>query len=59
MEMLGLIKWELVAHRLPACTDLRLVFIGPELREQGEEQEDGECPGLGECQDCSDDGRQV
>ena len=55
MEMLGIIKWELVAHRLPALKSLRLVFVGPEL----ENEEDGECEGLGECSDCSDRGRTV
>ena len=49
MEMLGLIKWELIAHRLPNCACLRIVFVGPELEENGEE-EDGECEGVGECQ---------
>ncbi len=58
MEMLGLIKWELIAHRLPSLCTLRVVFVGPQLEEQGEEEE-GECEGVGECQDCSDLGRRV
>ncbi len=56
MEMLGLIKWELIAHKLPKCSDLRVIFIGPELEGSGEEEE-GECEGIGSCQDCSDLGR--
>ena len=37
IEMMGLIKWEYLAHRLPACKSLTYVFIGPELEEEGEE----------------------
>ena len=33
-EMLGIIKWEYLAHRLPALEKCRIVFIGPELAEQ-------------------------
>ena len=33
-EMLGIIKWQYLAHRLPALEKCRIVFIGPELAEQ-------------------------
>ena len=31
VEMLGIIKWEYLTHRLPALENCRIVFIGPEL----------------------------
>lgn len=55
MEMLGIIKWEYVMHRLPKCQTLRCVFIGPEL----ENEENGTCDGIQECPDCSDQGRKM
>ena len=55
MEMLGIIKWEYVLHRLPAVKMFRIVFIGLELTEE----EDGECSGIGECSDCLDAGRSM
>jgi hypothetical protein len=55
-EMLGLIKWELVLHKLPKCRRLHLVFVGPEL--DGEEEE-GEVSGVGQCPECSRAGRRV
>ncbi|KAF2357726.1 Zinc finger MYND-type, partial [Trinorchestia longiramus] len=30
-ELLGIIRWEYMAHRLPRLGQLRIVFIGPEL----------------------------
>lgn len=30
-ELLGIIRWEYMVHRLPALRTLRMVFIGPEL----------------------------
>ena len=53
IEMLGIIKWEYILHRLPKVKSLRIVFIGLQLTEE----EDGECAGIGECQDCSVAGR--
>jgi splicing suppressor protein 51 len=50
IEMLGIIKWEYILHRLPAVKSLRIVFIGLQLAEE----EDGECSGIGECSDCSE-----
>lgn len=55
IEMLGIIKWEYILHRLPRCSSLRIVFIGLEL----DQEEEGECDGLGACPDCSDQGRRV
>ena len=52
VEMLGIIKWEYLSHRLPKIQNCRIVFIGPELDDQGE-TEDGECQGIGECQECN------
>jgi len=58
VEMLGIIKWEYLTHRLPALENCRIVFIGPELGEQGE-SENGECEGIGECQECTDRGKSL
>lgn len=55
MEMLGLIKWEYILHRLPALNNLKIVFIGTEL-DEGEE--DG-LDQMGSCLSCSDKGRSV
>ena len=52
-EMLGIIKWEYVLHRLPDVKQFRIVFIGLEMTEE----EDGECSGIGECSDCLEAGR--
>lgn len=43
VECVGVIKWELLLHRLPALQRLHLVFVGPELFEGcGQElEEDG------------------
>ena len=53
-EVMGIIKWEYLAHRLPALRNLQLVFIGPQL----EEEEDGSVE-VGQCQDCTDLGRTI
>ena len=50
IEMLGIIKWEYILHRLPSVKSIRVVFIGLQLTEE----EDGECSGIGECQDCAE-----
>ena len=34
-EMLGIIKWEYILHRLPKLKSLHLVFIGIELENEG------------------------
>ena len=56
VEMLGIIKWEYILHRLPKLNSLHLVFIGLEL--DGEE-EDGVCPDLEPCSRCQDKGRAI
>ena len=65
VEMLGIIKWEYLAHRLPQLESMRLVFIGPELAEHEEEDSlvsamassDGNP--LGICGNCADQGRAI
>ncbi len=56
VEMLGIIKWEYIAHRLPKLTKLKIVFIGLEL---DDEDKEGECPEIQPCDKCSDLGRSV
>jgi len=34
-EMMGIIKWEYLAHRLPNLKRLQITFIGPELESEG------------------------
>ena len=53
-EVMGIIKWEYLAHRLPALRNLQLVFIGPQL-----EEEEGGTVEVGQCQDCTDLGRTI
>ena len=52
IEMMGLIKWEYLAHRLPALKSLTYVFIGPEL----EEEDDEGGPKVLPCSACQDNG---
>ena len=65
VEMLGIIKWEYLAHRLPNLESLRLVFIGPELADHEEEDglvsaiANGDGNPLGVCGDCADQGRAI
>lgn len=65
VEMLGIIKWEYLAHRLPCLESLRLVFVGPELADYEEEDglasamESGNGNRLGVCGDCADKGRTI
>ncbi|XP_040576049.1 putative protein MSS51 homolog, mitochondrial [Lepeophtheirus salmonis] len=55
MEMLGIIKFEYILHRLPQCESLKIVFVGPEL----DNEEEGPCSSIRECGDCGDKGRSV
>ena len=57
VDMIGIIRWEYLQHRLPECRLLRFVFVGPEF----EEEEEGESPALegANCQDCRDAGRET
>ena len=52
-EVMGLIKWEYLAHRLPALKELTLNFIGPEL----EPEEGDQGLSVGQCEECSASGR--
>lgn len=54
-EVMGLIKWEYLAHRLPALKELALNFIGPEL--EPEEGDHGVT--VGQCDECTNIGRVV
>jgi len=51
VEMLGIIKWEYLSHRLPKLENYRVVFVGPELADQGE-TENGECKDISACNAC-------
>ena len=55
-EVMGIIKWEYLAHRLPKLRSLNLVFIGPDLEE--EEGGGGEVM-VGQCLDCTDLARHI
>ena len=65
VEMLGIIKWEYLAHRLPNLESMRLVFIGPELADHEEEDSlisaiaNGDGNPLGICGNCADQGRAI
>jgi hypothetical protein len=65
VEMLGIIKWEYLAHRLPHLESMRLVFIGPELADHEEEDSlisaiaSGDGNPLGICGNCADQGRAI
>jgi len=50
-EVIGIIKWEFIAHRLPGLTQLFLVFVGPELEEEGDDS-----PTVPTCSSCEDNG---
>ena len=47
--MLALIKWEYLAHRLPALERLDYAFVGPEWGD--EERKGGKIPSCPECED--------
>ncbi|XP_018016359.1 putative protein MSS51 homolog, mitochondrial [Hyalella azteca] len=58
-ELLGIIRWEYMVHRLPALQFLHVVFIGPELFLDGHSEEDAlpddhilDDSGLTMCDDC-------
>ena len=56
-EIIGIIKWEYLAHRLPALKTLQLVFVGPELEQEDDSDEGGET--VGQCDECAAAGRTV
>jgi len=47
VEMMGVIKWEYLAHRLPKIRNLIYVFVGPELEAESEDE-----PVVPVCGDC-------
>lgn len=57
-ELLGIIRWEYMIHKLPALVKLHMVFIGPELfNDSGLSDElcDNHClddSGMTQCEDC-------
>ena len=58
-EMLGIIRWEYMLHRLPALNKLHIVFIGPEIYKDVETDEDVlndkhglDDSGVTRCEDC-------
>merc|ERR1711874_621568 len=53
-EVMGIIKWEYLAHRIPHLTQLVLIFIGPELQE-----EDESIPTVPPCSACLDKGIEI
>ena len=55
-EMLGIIKWEYLLHRLPNLQTLHLVFIGLEL---DNEPDSGISPDIDPCDACLDEGRNI
>lgn len=54
VEMMGVIKWEYLAHRLPNLHGLTFVFVGPELEAESEDE-----PVVPVCGDCVKLGRTV
>lgn len=54
VEMMGLIKWEYLAHRLPQLRSLKYVFIGPELEAESEDS-----PVVPPCSSCTSLGRSI
>lgn len=63
-ELLGIIRWEYLLHRLPNMTKLHVVFVGPELfgEMSAEELPDSHClddSGMTRCPDCQEKNRLV
>ncbi|XP_042878972.1 putative protein MSS51 homolog, mitochondrial isoform X2 [Penaeus japonicus] len=64
-ELLGIIRWEYMVHRLPALMKLHIVFIGPELFSDSglsEELPDNHClddSGMSRCDDCQGKSRAI
>ena len=57
-EIIGIIKWEYLAHRLPALKDLHLVFVGPELDPE-DDTGTGEEAVVVQCEECEKLGRRI
>ncbi|XP_071547653.1 putative protein MSS51 homolog, mitochondrial isoform X2 [Panulirus ornatus] len=64
-ELLGIIRWEYLVHRLPALMKLHMVFVGPELFSDSglsDELPDNRClddSGMTQCEDCQEKGRVI
>ena len=56
IEMLGIIKWEYIMHKLPKLNNLHLVFIGLELEL---EDQDGEASDIQNHPKCTEKGRKT
>jgi len=55
-EVMGIIKWEYLAHRMPSLKNLTMVFVGPDL----DPEDDGsESVGLGQCEEFTSLGRET
>jgi len=53
-EMMGLIKWEYLIHRLPDVKMINFSFVGPDLMEEEDTQ-----PEIPPCPSCMDAGRAI
>ena len=43
-DILGIIKWEYLAHRMPALKNLSIIFVGPALDQENDGSESvGQC----------------
>jgi len=62
-EILGLIKWEYLLHRLPDVETINFHFVGPQLDEEddegGENQQKSSYPAVPNCDDCQSKHRSV
>jgi len=56
-EMVAMLKWEYLAHRLPALNRLDYAFVGPEWGEEGRKA--GKFATIPSCPDCEDMGRSI
>ena len=55
-EMMGIIKWEVLAHRLPALRSFYVIFVGPELSKDKKGDHDTMQE---QCDNCSSIGRTI
>jgi len=53
-DILGIIKWEYLAHRMPALKNLSIIFVGPAL-----DQENDGSESVGQCEECTAIGREI
>jgi len=55
-EILGLIKWEYLLHRLPGVETINYHFIGPDLEHSEEEEDQPQVPA---CDKCTDNNKSI